>query len=360
MKYRLLFVLAMISFFSCKKTTNVHLNFLDELVIKDSLLFKNTLVGGVSGIDYYNNQYYMVIDDASNPRVLVSDLIIKNDKFKGIDFKQIIRLKDSTSTFYKEHALDLESVFIDAYGVNLVSEGSIRKGKDPVVFRVDSLGKFKEEIVIPNYFKANSPAKPKHNAAFESSSKSYDKKGFWVAMEAPLQADGEEPTFHKTQSPVRITYFDSATKKAIKQYAYQLEKIDKPSKGKVNLNGVTAILAYKENQFFIVERIYQSGYGSYGNTVRIFKATVQKETTNTLQKQSLKKEKYVPLKKELLLDFNTIRSKLTDKIIDNIEGITLGPKLANGNQSLILVSDDNFQVYGKQLNQFLLLEIVDK
>ena len=46
--------------------------------------------------------------------------------------------------------------------------------------------------------------------------------------------------------------------------------------------------------------------------------------------------------------------------IDNIEGITLGPKLSNGNQSLILVADDNFQVYGKQLNQFLLLEIVDK
>ncbi|MFT5214580.1 MAG: hypothetical protein ACI9WV_002311, partial [Patiriisocius sp.] len=28
------------------------------------------------------------------------------------------------------------------------------------------------------------------------------------------------------------------------------------------------------------------------------------------------------------------------------------------NRSLVLVSDDNFQMFGKQLNQFILLEIV--
>ena len=137
--------------------------------------------------------------------------------------------------------------------------------------------------------KANSKAKPKHNGAFESSSKSFDNKGFWAAMEAPLEADGEEPTFHETKSPIRITYFDNVTQKATKQFAYQLEKIDKPAKGKINLNGATAILEYAENSFFIVERIYQSGYGSFGNTIRIFKATITKESTNTLSMSSLKK-----------------------------------------------------------------------
>jgi hypothetical protein len=58
-----------------------------------------------------------------------------------------------------------------------------------------------------------------------------------------------------------------------------------------------------------------------------------------------------------VFNFEDIKNQLTAGIIDNIEGITFGPKLANGNQSLLLISDDNFQLYGKQLNQLILLEI---
>ena len=197
----------------------------------------------------------------------------------------------------------------------------------------------------------------KHNAVFEGSSKSIDGKGFWVAMEGPLKSDGEDPTFTKASSPIRITYFDKTSKKATKQFAYQLEHITKPSKGNINLNGVTSILEYKENHFFIIERTYQSGYGSYGNIVRIFDATIDDKTTNVLELNSLKESEFIPLKKRLLLNFEDVKEQLTDGIIDNIEGITFGPKLANGNQSLVLVADDNFQIYGRQLNQFILLEI---
>lgn len=359
MKKNIFYILVFLVLTGCK-TEKISLKFLNEFIVKDSLKFENAIVGGISGIDFYNDKYYMVVDDARNPRVLIGDILIKEDSIKSVKFEKTIQIKDTTRAFYTNNVLDLESILIYNNQLNIVSEGSIRKGKNPSIFIADMSGGFQEEIVIPNYFEAKSKAKPKHNAAFESSSKSINNKGFWAAMEAPLEADGEEPTFHKTQSPIRITYFDNDTKKATKQFAYQLEKIDKPAKGKINLNGVTAILEYAKNKFFVVERIYQSGYGSYGNTIRIFKATINKESTNTLELQSLKKEKYVPLKKELLLDFSNVEKQLTDGIIDNIEGITLGPKLVNGNQSLMLVSDDNFQVYGKQLNQFLLLEIVDK
>ncbi len=345
---------------NCKKTT-IKLNYLDEYVVDDSILFKNNLVGGLSGIDYSNNKYYMVVDDSSDPRILVSKIAIEQNKISSIDFIDVISVKDSTSLFFKNNALDLESIFIDnENNINLTSEGNINGGKRPSAFVIDSLGKFKKEVKIPSYFKNIDLGKPKHNAAFESSTKSIDKKGFWVAMEGPLGVDGEEPTFEVTNSPIRISYFDSASNKATKQYAYQLEKIDKPAKGNINLNGVTAILQYTNDSFFVIERIYQSGYGSHGNTVRIFKATIQSNTTNTLEIQSLKKEKFVSLKKELLFDFTSVKEKLTAGIIDNIEGITFGPTLPNGNQSLLLVSDDNFQKYGKQLNQFILLEIVNK
>ncbi len=176
-------------------------------------------------------------------------------------------------------------------------------------------------------------------------------------MEGPLNIDGVEPTFTKTQSPIRITYFDNKTKKATKQFAYQLEHIIRPAKGNINLTGVTSMLEYKENHFFIIERTYQNGYENSPNTVRIFDAKIEENTTNILNTASLKESEYKPLTKKQIFNFNDVQDKLTNKIIDNIEGITFGPKLSNGNQSLILVSDDNFQLYGKQLNQFILLEI---
>ena len=350
--------LSVFGLLACKQQ-RISLKFLNEYVVKDSLQIDNTVIGGISGIDYYNNQYYMVVDDAANPRILIGDIVVKNDSIQSVSFEKVI-VVDTVSQFTKNHVLDLESIFIQDGVLNLTSEGSIQYKKDPSIFHIDTKGNFINEVVIPNYFKATSEAKPKHNGVFEGSSKSIDDKGFWVAMEAPLEADGEEPTFHETQSPVRITYYDKNTKEATKQYAYQLEKIDKPAKGNVNLNGVTAILEYKKDHFFIIERIYQSGYGSHGNVVRIFKATIDDASTNTLAIESLKNEKYTPLKKELLLDFSTVENQLTDGIIDNIEAITFGPTLANGNKSLILASDDNFQVYGKQLNQFLLIEIEEK
>ena len=119
------------------------------------------------------------------------------------------------------------------------------------------------------------------------------------------------------------------------------------------------MLEYKTNQFLIVERAYQSGYGIHGNSVKIYGVILDSRTINTLDIQSLKDKKELVVKKNLLFDFNSVRGELTQNVIDNIEGITLGPTLSNGNQSLILVSDDNFQKFGKQLNQFILLEITE-
>ncbi|REH50563.1 hypothetical protein C7448_104175 [Tenacibaculum gallaicum] len=355
---KIVLALSVFGLLACKKQKTT-LKFLDEYLVKDSLVINNTVIGGISGIDYYNNNYYMVVDDATNPRILVGGITVKNDSIQSVTFEDVI-IVDTISQFTKNHVLDLESIFVDNGTINLTSEGSIQYKKDPSIFEIDIKGNFKQEVEIPSYFKATSEAKPKHNGIFEGSSKSFDGKGFWVAMEAPLAMDGEEPTFSETQSPIRITYYDNESKKATKQFAYQLEKIDKPAKGNINLNGTTAILEYQKNNFFIIERAYQSGYGSHGNVVRIFKATIDKASTNTLGIQSLKNEEYIPLKKELLLDFSTVKNQLTDGIIDNIEAITFGPKLANGNKSLILAADDNFQLYGKQLNQFLLLEIEEK
>jgi hypothetical protein len=344
-------------FLSCNNANKTKLVFLDEYVLADSIQFKNTIVGGLSGVDFANNQYYFVVDDAENPRILSANISISDNKIQAVKFKDVIFLADATTNLYKQNMLDLESIFVDeaTNEIYLASEGSIHTNKLPTIFKSDINGLFLEEFQLPKNL--SNIKTIKHNGAFEASSKSFDNKGFWVAMEAPLSVDGEEPTFTKTSSPIRITYFDKISKKAIKQFAYQLENIIKPAKGNVNLNGVTAMLEYKENQFLIIERTYQNGYGSLGNIIRIFDAIIDHNATNILEFDALKTSEFIPLKKRLLFNFEDKKNQLTDKIIDNIEGITFGPVMPNGNKSLLLVADDNFQVYGKQLNQFILLEL---
>ncbi|ARV14732.1 esterase-like activity of phytase family protein [Polaribacter sp. SA4-12] len=362
MKNILYVLLVFFIFYSCTKKKEVELVFLDEYVVKDSLEINNSFIGGLSGIDYANGFFYFVVDDSKSPRFVKAKIDIQQNKIKSVDFKNVFYLNDTTTAFYNENFLDLESIFIDkeTQEVNFVSEGSILKGKSPSVFATDSLGNFVCSYTIPDYFIPNKIVKLKHNGAFEGSSNSINGQGFWVAMESPLIVDGDEPTFKKASSPIRITYFDKESKKATKQFAYQLEHITKPSKGNINLNGLTSILEYKENHFFIIERTYQSGYGALGNIIRIFEATADETTTNVLDIESLKETVFTPLKKRLVFNFEDVRGELTEGIVDNIEGISFGPKLANGNESLVLVSDDNFQLYGKQLNQFILLEIVNK
>ena len=64
---------------------------------------------------------------------------------------------------------------------------------------------------------------------------------------------------------------------------------------------------------------------------------------------------YKPGRKRLVLDLNTLGlAKL-----DNIEGIAWGPKLPNGNDTLVLVSDNNFNT-ASQITQLLAFEVQPK
>ena len=56
------------------------------------------------------------------------------------------------------------------------------------------------------------------------------------------------------------------------------------------------------------------------------------------------------MRKRLLLDLDDLGIPL-----DNVEGLTFGPRLPDGRQSLVLVSDNNFAA--TQFTQFLLFAL---
>ncbi len=360
LKTNLLLLFLSLIIFSCSslKKTNietVQLRFLDEYIVSENIIVDETIVGGLSGIDYHNGIYYLVCDDASNPRYYTATIAINNKKINNITFDKVIKIKDST------HYLDLEAIRYNASNnkIMITSEGSINQQKDPSLFSVNSDGSIDSFFEFPKEFKATSIQKPRNNGTLEGLSLSNDKKGYWVAMELPLESDGPEPKVTTTKSPIRITYIDNQTKKPTKQFTILLDKIDKNPLGDFAVNGLTDILEYKPNQFFIIERSYSSGLGNQGNTIKIFNIDASK-ASNTLTNGNLINTDYTPATKKLLFDFESVRGSLMDGSIDNIEGITFGPLLENGNKTLLLVADNNFNKHSKQLNQFILLEILTK
>ncbi len=356
---RIIFLFCCLLIIGCKSVSltnsnEIKLIFLDEFVLPADLTFEGDLVGGLSGIDYHNGKYFLVCDDASNPRYYEANIDINKRKILSVDVQKVVRIKDA------EHYLDLESIRFDAKTnqILLTSEGHINRKKNPRFFSVNSNGNVDNTFKIPSAFYASSKQKPRHNGTLEGLSNSINGKGYWIAMELPLEADGPEPKITETISPVRITYIDTSSKKPEKQFAYNLDLITKPPKGNFAVNGLTEILEYKEDKFLVIERSYSSGLGNQSNTIKIFKIAASK-ASNTLAVNSLLNSNYRPATKELLFDFESVRNQLTDKTIDNIEGISFGPILSNGNKSLLLIADNNFNKIGKQLNQFILMEIID-
>ena len=94
-----------------------------------------------------------------------------------------------------------------------------------------------------------------------------------------------------------------------------------------------------------------------GNQVRLYEINVS-SATNILATASLTSAVYTPVTKRLVLYFDTIRSTVGN--IANLEGITFGPKLANGRESLLVVADDNFPTAESATDrtQVLVFEVV--
>jgi hypothetical protein len=353
---RLLFLFAMLASFG-SYSESFTLKYLDEFVIPADLTLEGDKVGGLSSIEYHDGKYYLIVDDSSKPRYLQADIIIKNNKFELVQFERSFNLIRSEQDM---RVVDPESLRLLPNG-QLVwsSEGSVKHKHAPAIFiqTHDSLSLF----TLPDMFDIKEDSGPRHNAVFEGLTLSHDQKGIWVSMEGALKQDGEEASLTHG-SAVRITYFDFESKQSQMQFAYWLEPIVDRADAKPDAfrtTGLVELLQLSENQFLAMERSYTGGIEDGGNNVSIYLANIE-GATNTSKMDSLKGQEYKAAEKSLVLDLESIKGLLGSKRVDNLEGMALGPILPNGNQSLLLVSDNNFNLYGKQISQILLFEIQSK
>lgn len=340
--------------------------------------FAGTVVGGISGIDYdaVNNRYVLQSDDrtttdsANAPRMYTAQLSFTETAFSGVTFLSTFSMKQPGGAVYPKVpdplVADPEAVRVDRATGNYVwvSEGdrTLASGTtparliDPFIREVRPDGTHVREYTLPAMFKmAATESGPRGNAAFEGIAFTPSNARAVVLMEGALFQDGPAPTT-TAGAVARITVFDRATGQAVAQHAYPIERVQAEPQpaGQFTVNGPTEILALSETRFLVLERSFSVGV--VGNQVRLYEINTA-NASNVLNTASLAGGGYTPVTKRLVLDFETLKAQLGG--IANLEGMTFGPRLANGRRSLVVVADDNFPTADSATdrNQFLVFEV---
>lgn len=176
-----------------------------------------------------------------------------------------------------------------------------------------------ERQVVPPVF-----ARARKNLSLESLTWSDTAKQFWIANEETLLPDGP-PATADTGALVRLQRFDAKFRPTA-QYAWRTEPAAFRFHGAGS--GVSDLCVLPDGALLVLER----GFGAGGLQLRLYLADFQKATP-TSRLPSLADADCIPARKILLFE------RATGFV--NFEGIALGPQLADGSRSLLLIADSN-------------------
>jgi 3-phytase len=345
----------------------------------------STPVGGLSGVTYdaVNNRYYAISDARSDINGLARFYTFTADT--EVTFTNVTPLKDSKGSLFAAFSLDPEGIALTNRGtVFISSEGEVRPdlGADRVTnpfIKEFSLttGQEVRSLLIPSKFLPvvddtnnngivdagdTQISGVYNNLAFESLTITPDQKTLFIATENALSQDGLRASL-SSGSPSRILQSNLVSGQPEKEYLYITDALAQPPVGIAQApnpttgfadNGLVDLLAIdNRGTLLALERSFAQGVG---NTIKIYEVSLQGATDisfyNSLKNLSAEQLATIkPAQKRLLLNLNDLN---LPNGIDNIEGITFGPKLADGSQSIVLVSDNNFNQ--NQFTQILSLD----
>lgn len=240
--------------------------------------------------------------------------------------------------------LDLEGVVLTKDGFLLASETG------PRVIEVARSGKFLRELPLPERFRD-----ARNNKSLESLTLSPSGRYLFTTTEVALPRDGDVATL-EAGTRVRLVRIDRETGK-IDEYAYATD----PSPYAYGDWGVADLAALSDDELLVLER----GWAALrGNTARIHHVTIDERTSTCSQIDALSAATPVVTKK-LYIDLGHLASEAAAKglpepkqpqsspLMDNYEGLAIGPKLEDGRSTLIVISDDN--AHANQVARILVL-----
>ncbi|MDZ8053280.1 MAG: phytase [Aulosira sp. ZfuVER01] len=337
------------------------------------------VLGGLSGVAYdaTKNQFYAIADDRSQfapARFYTFTTDPASIATTGVNFTNVTPLKDTNGNLFALNSIDPEGIALTNNGtVFISSEGEVNPGvgrvTNPFIKEFSlTTGQEVRSLSVPKKFlpvvqdtNANGvvdagdtqTAGVYNNLAFESLTITPDQKTLFTATENALFQDGPKvsPT---TGSRSRILQYNLVTGQPEKEYLYITDAsvTPNPATGATD-NGLVDLLAIdNRGTLLALERSFAQGVG---NTIKIYEISLQGATDiSSIDSLSSLSETQIaaiaPTQKRLLLNLNDLNLPTGT---DNIEGIAFGPKLADSRQSIVLVSDNNFNT--SQFTQILTL-----
>ncbi|NJM94972.1 MAG: esterase-like activity of phytase family protein [Acaryochloridaceae cyanobacterium CSU_5_19] len=345
---------------------NLALDYLGEYSLA-STQFEATSVGGISGITYdrQRDRIYALADDRQRPRFYTLALTLDQTDpdqplINQITVEAVTFLQDPQGQPYPADQLDPEGIALTPQGTLFISsEGVAWTNSPPALLEFDLTGQWQQQLPLPKQYLAipptpEQPDPPPHgvddNRGLESLAIGPEGDRIFTALEAPLVQDYAKPANQNTDSPDpprqdfnRFLHYwvGEPQPLVIAEYLYPIDPTSL-----LGINGLTELLALDSSGHFLaLERAYSPLTKLSANLFQI--ATASATDTSTLDRLPAQLKGILPIQKQPLLDFKTLKIEIT-----NLEGMTWGPILADGRRSLLIVGDNNFSE--GQSTQFLL------
>ncbi len=309
-------------------------------------------LNGLSGITYAGNDTYYVISDnapTGDAKFHTLTLKIQGNALQILPVSTTY-LKTATGAAIPAQALDNEGVALTRDGkLWISSEGYITR--NPVVnptinqFSVRT-GQQLATLPIDVKFKAtfsssgNQLTGIQSNRGFEGLTITPDNRYLTAITESALITDGTQKLLKNTLTNPnefkrsRVLRYDLQTQ-GTQEFLYNAETIPLNIFAP-GLTAVSEILALDStgDRYLALERTYVQSSPSVFSA-RLYEFDLKGATD--IRTRTAMSAGIIPAKKQLVFDFANLKTKMP-----NLEAMTWGPVLPNGQRSLILMSDNNY------------------
>ncbi|WP_225938364.1 esterase-like activity of phytase family protein [Leptothermofonsia sichuanensis] len=349
---------------------NLSLDFLDEYRLPETK-FATTPVGGLSGITYdrQRDRFYAISDDRSQLaparfytlKVTLDSATPEAPKIRQVEIENVTFIADEDGKPFPKGTVDPEGIALSPAGTVFISSEGVSDSRIPPFVREFDLqtGQMKRNLLIPERYNPvfeedRQIQGVRNNLGFESLTLSPGGYGkatlepyrLFTATESALVQDNDLGDAGQGATKNRMLHYVVEDSRALILSGH-LYPMEAPPEGAM-YHGLTELLAVDQGGHFLsLER----SFGENGFTAKLFQlATGGANDISAIASLQGNPRGIQSIYKQLVLDLTTIGIKL-----DNLEGMTLGPRLPDGSQSLILISDNNFNP--QQVTQLLLFRI---
>lgn len=313
------------------------------MTIPNGTIFQNTVIGGLSGLFF---------DPHTQTLSVISDDPGKNSDNRfyefSVDYRKSVPLEIQNVHIFRPENNLKKDVFLDSEGIVRTSEGHLIVSSETLFDGSKNFHKIFDQngeqigaFSVGDKFIPKADFGIQANKGFEGLTTNSDSSILWTANESPLHQDKIEG-----KDLVRlIKLVKKENYEVLAEYAYELEPFP------VAKNGLSEMMYISEHKLLTIERAHN--YLTNTTIVRLFEVEI-KNSKNYKNVPAFKSQKKIQtVTKKLLLDFKDLKLPK----VDNLEGISFGPTLPNGKNSLIVVSDNNFNPL--QITQFIFLQLED-